>query len=577
MFDTLPQSALDSLDWKAEQLQPYLDDLLARPLTSENVEAWLEDWSALTKVVYEIYTRLSVATSVDTTDAAAEARMNAFLDNIYPALMLGMNALNQKLLTSGLKPAGFELPLRKIQVDAELFREENIPLSAEVNRLNIEFDKIIGAQTVTWNGEEKTLAQMQPLLQEPDRSVREKAWRLMIERSLHDRDTLNNLWVKYMALREQIAANADTPDFRAYMWKSMKRFDYTPQDAETFHRAIEEVVVPAAKRLYERQQTRLKLDTLRPWDVGGGPMGVKLDPQGREPIRPYETVEQLETTLETIFNRVDPALGGYYRTMVDEKLLDLDNRKGKAPGGYCTTFYQAQRPFIFMNAVGLHEDVQTLLHEGGHAFHAFESFALPYIQQQDVPMEFAEVASMSMELLAAPYLTKEQGGFYTPEDAARARAEHLENLIRFWPYMAVVDAFQHWVYTNHKAASDPANCDAKWAELWDRFIQGIDYSGDPLLATAKETGWHRKLHIFQNPFYYIEYGLAQLGAVQVWKNALSDQAKAVADYRKALALGGTTNLPGLFGAAGAKFGFDAPLMKEAVDLVERTLEELDPA
>jgi len=423
---------------------------------------------------------------------------------------------------------------------------------------------MIGAQSVTWDGQEITLAALSPVYQEQDRARREKAWRLSMTRMLQDREALNELWVQFMDLRGQIAANAGLPDYRAYAWKAMKRFDYTPEDSETFQKAIEEVVVPAAKRLYERRQSRLGVDSLRPWDLA-------VEPSGASALHPYETISELENTLTTIFDQVDPQLGGYYRTMKSENLLDLDNRKGKAPGGYCTTFPQAERPFIFMNAVGLHNDVQTLLHEGGHAFHAFESFSLPYIHQQDVPMEFAEVASMSMELIASPYLAKSAGGFYSEADAARARVEHLESMIRFWPYMAVVDAFQHWVYTNHQAASNPANCDAKWAELWDRFMQGIDYGG---LQAEKETGWHRKLHIFQIPFYYVEYGLAQLGAVQVWGNSLQDQAQAVRDYRKALALGGTATLPQLFSIAGAKFGFDSATVKRAVDLVERTIDEL---
>ena len=230
-----------------------------------------------------------------------------------------------------------------------------------------------------------------------------------------------------------------------------------------------------------------------------------------------------------------------------EKLLDLGNRKGKAPGGYCTQFQVAKRPFIFANAVGLHDDVQTLLHEAGHAFHAFEASHLPYYQQWDVSMEFAEVASMGMELLAAPYLPAQEDSFYSEPEAARARVEHLEGLILFWPYMAVVDAFQHWVYENHAAAADAKNCDAKWAELWRRFMPGVDWSG---LDNEMMTGWHRKLHIYHYPFYYVEYGLAQLGAVQVWRNALEDQSDAVAHYRAALSLGGTVPLPELYAAAG---------------------------
>jgi oligoendopeptidase F len=227
---------------------------------------------------------------------------------------------------------------------------------------------------------------------------------------------------------------------------------------------------------------------------------------------------------------------------------------------------------MFVNAVGTHNDVATTIHESGHAFHVFETAGIPYIQQLAVPMEFAEVASMGMELLASPYLTKETGGFYTQAEAARARIEHLEGMILFWPFMAVVDSFQQWVYENPKAGADPAACDKKWNELWDRFIPGVDWTG---LEQVKVTGWHRKLHIHQVPFYYVEYGLAQLGAVQIFGNAIQDQTKAVADYRKALSLGGMVTLPELFAAAGAKFGFDVPTVKKAVDLMEGVIRDLE--
>jgi oligoendopeptidase F len=258
--------------------------------------------------------------------------------------------------------------------------------------------------------------------------------------------------------------------------------------------------------------------------------------------------------------------------MVEENLLDLDTRAGKALGGYCSTLPLRRRPFIFMNVAGTHNDVQTLLHEAGHAFHVFATSELPLVWQIESPMEFAEVASMSMELLSAPYLTKDYGGFYTPGEAARARIEHLEGGLLFLPYMAVVDAFQHWVYTHADAAANPANCDAAWGELWDRFMPDVDFSG---FENERVSGWHRKLHIFHVPFYYVEYGMAQLGALQVWRNALNDQAGAVVSYREALALGGTKPLPGLFEAAGAEFRFDTEMLADLVELVEDTIEELE--
>jgi len=561
----LPDSALEFMDWTWPQIEPHYEELASRPLTADNVAEWLADWTRLSRLVSETYARHHVAITRDTTDQEAERRYHTFLDDIYPPVQEAEQALRQKFLDSGLAVPDFEVQTRNMRAQVELFREENLPLLTQERKLSAEYDKIAGAQTVEWEGEERTIQALQPVYQDQDRDRRERAWRLAAERQLADREALNDLWGKFLEVRQQLAANADCSDFREFRWRQMLRFDYTPEDCLSFHRAIEEVVVPAASRIYARRQERLGLESLRPWDL-------RVDPKSRPSLRPFESVEQLEGVAGDIFRRTDPQLGDYFDTLRGEGLLDLDNRKGKAPGGYCTTFHVEKRPFIFMNAVGLHQDVQTLLHEAGHAFHVFESGHLPYHQQWTVGMEFAEVASMAMELLAAPYLAAGQGGFYADPDAARARAEHLEDALRFWPYMAVVDAFQHWVYTHPESAADPAKCDEMWTGLWARFMPDVDWSG---LEEEMVTGWQRKLHIFKYPFYYVEYGLAQLGAVQVWRNALQNQAEAVARYRQALALGGTVPLPDLFAAAGAKLAFDADTLGEAGALIERTLAELD--
>lgn len=565
MFSSLPQTVSALLKWQWSEIEPYFHDLATRTLTAQNVHAWLADWSALDERLGEMYARLSLAKTQNTADKDAEQAYNAFLDNIFPKAEAARQKLREKLLASGLEPQGFELPLKKMRASAELFREQNLPLLTQEQKLVSQYEKIIGAQTVEWDGKEVTIAQLRPVYQNPDRATRERAWRLAMTRQLADRQAINELWREFLTLRRQIAANADKPDYRAYKWQQLHRFDYTPDDCRTFHRAIETAVVPAARRIYERRRKRLGVETLRPWDLD-------VDPLGRAPLKPFNTGDELKGIAASIFNRVDATLGGYFETMVRENLLDLENRKNKAPGAYCTNFPMSKRPFIFQNAVGLHSDLQTILHESGHAFHNFERYALPYVQQRQVGMEFAEVASMAMELLASPYLAKNQGGVYSDADAARARIEHLESEILFWPYMAVVDAFQHWVYENPDAAMDASNCDAEWARLWNRFMVGVDWSG---LEQEMMTGWHRKLHIHEVPFYYVEYGLAQLGAVQVWGNALHDQARAVADYRRALALGGTVSLPELYATAGARFAFDAKTLQRAVDLMEQVINELE--
>ncbi len=564
MFQKLPSDPKTIMAWNWSDFEPYFQELQGQALTSNSVNEWLADWARLSDIARELYSRLAVAVSVDTADKEAENRYKAFFDQIYPSLMEAEQRLKQKLLESGLEPEGFAIPLRNFRAEVDLFRVENLPVLAEEQKLTTEYDKILGAQMVMWDGEERTVEQMRPVYQEADRARREQAWRLVAERQLADRDAINQVWQRLLGLRLKVAEQAGRPDYRAYRWQQLLRFDYTPADARSFQNAIEEVVVPAASRIYERRRQRLGLDRLRPWDLD-------VDPLGLPPLRPFSDVETLKTGVLRIFQQVDPALAGYFETMITEDLLDLANRKNKAPGAYCTDYPVIGRPFIFANAVGLHDDVQTMLHESGHAFHVFESAPLSS-HFRNVPMEFAEVASMGMELLASPYLARDKGGFYTDAEAARARIEHLEGGILFWPYMAVVDAFQHWVYENPTAAGDPAQCDAAWADLWRRFMVGVDWSG---LEDVMATGWHRKLHIYTDPFYYIEYGLAQLGAVQVWANALRDQSAAVRRYRQALALGGKVTLPELFETAVARFAFDAGVLRQAVDLMEKTIQELE--
>jgi oligoendopeptidase F len=574
MFDTLPNSALDAIEWDKDKYAPYFEDLVAREVNSDSINQWLADWTQLSKLVEEVSVRIQVATAQNTADKEAEARFRGFMANIFPMAMTYDNQLNQKLLATNLEPEGMAIPLRNIRADAELFREENLPLMTEASNLDLEVDKITGSQTVEWEGAELTLQQLGRVFGDPDRAKREKVWRLMADRQLQDRAALNELWVKYMDIRGKLAENADMPDFRAYAWKGRKRFDYSTEDAMTFHRAIEDVVVPAAKRIFDRRRERLGVETLRPWDIGGGLEfhHPKVDPLGRDSLHPFTDFKAFEDTLQTVFNKVDPSLGAYFKTMRDQDSMDIENRNNKHGGAFCAPLSLSKRPFVFGNATGTDEDIRMMLHECGHAFHAFESFALPYFHQLSYPMEFAEVASMSMELLAAPYLLESEGGFYTPEEVAQSRVDHLEKIVTFWPFMAVMDAYQHWVYTHIDQAMDPDNCDDKWGELWDRFIPSIDYSG---IDDFRVTGWHRKMHIFQAPFYYIEYGLAELGAVQVWANALKDQAQAVKDYRKALALGGTASIPDLFSAAGVKFTFDSETLGEAIDLIERTIDSLE--
>lgn len=553
------------LQWHWQDFAPYYDALLAEELSTANLGDWMAAWTDVAAAADELFNRLYVATSVNTVDEAAEQSFKDFMENTYPSLMEKSQQLKEKLLASGLTPDGFEIPMRNMRAEAALFCKENIPLDVELNQLSVELDKILGAQTVQWEGEERTARQMEVVLRDKERAKRQAGWELSFNRQLADRQAINDNWVKMFSLRMQVAENAKKPSYREYVWEDYKRFDYTPDDCKRFHAAIEQVVVPAVNRISEKRKQALRIEKLRYFDLF-----VALDDY--PPLHPFSDAAELEEKAATVFSQVGAQFGEYFETMRREGLLDLANRKNKADGAYTTDYAMIKRPFIFGNAVGIHDDVQTLVHEGGHAFHAFETFHLLYIQQRWTPMEFNEVASMAMENLIMPYLTADKGGFYSERDAARAIISHLEDNLRFWPYMAMVDAFQHWAYENPTGGMDPAACDAQWAELEDRFRPHLDWSG---YEEIKKTGWHRKHHIHQVPFYYIEYGLAQLGAGQVWLNALQDQAAAVEMYHNALKLGGTATLPQLYQTAGVKLAFDPATLGKVVDTMEAKIAEME--
>ncbi|MFN2170065.1 MAG: M3 family oligoendopeptidase [Candidatus Promineifilaceae bacterium] len=567
-FNEFPQS-IDGLELQHwETYEPFYDDLLNRDLSNGNLLPWIDDWSQLSALIWEAGAAIYIKKSLNTADETAEQAFLDFVSDVQPKASVADQELKERFLATEPDPQNFPdlaLTIRNMQNQADLFREKNVPLETELAKLGNEYDKITGAMTADWEGEEKNLSQLEVFLLKRDREVRERAWRQVMDLWLGDREGLDQLYVEMLDLRRQMAANAGLPDYRAYAFRNYDRYDYTPEDCFTFHNAIEDVVVPLAGKIYEKRRRRLGLDSMRPWDV-------EVDSSGAPTLEPYTGQDELIQHTLNIFQEVDPALAHHYAAMADADLMDLDTRNGKALGGYCSTLPLRRRPFIFMNGAGTHDDVQTMLHEAGHAFHVFEASELPYVWQLDSPMEFAEVASMSMELLASPYLSADFGGFYTDSEAARARIEHLESVVLFLPYMAVVDAFQHWVYTNPDLAADPANCDAAWAELWDRFMPQIDYSG---LEDERVSGWHRKLHIFHVPFYYIEYGMAQIGALQVWRNSLNDQKGAVASYRNALSQGGTRSLPELFELAGAEFRFDTAMLSDLMALIETTVEELE--
>ena len=547
------------------QIAPLFNQLevrAAQAITVAELERWLIDWSELCAALDEEASRRYIAMTCHTDNADAEKSYLHFVENVEPQLKPRQFALEKTYVAhpqfSQLPKARYEVFNRDVKNHVELFRPENVALETEEAKLAQQYQKLIGAQTVTFRGEEKTLVQMGRYLEEPDRALRQEAWELVAKRRLVDVDQCEAFFAGLIELRTQIAKNAGFDNYRDYVHRQKCRFDYTPENCFQFHDAVEKEIMPAVREIQNERQRQLKLEKLRPWDLA-------VDPQNRPPLKPFMQVGEMVARTQKIFNSLDAELATGFQQMQDLKLLDLDNRKGKAPGGYQSTLSEARVPFIFMNAIGLQRDVETLLHEAGHAFHAQATRDEDLYAYRGAPIEFCEVASMAMELLGNEFLEE----FYSTAEANRARKTHLEGIIGFFPWMATVDAFQHWIYThaNHTRAERKA----AYLKLMDRFGGDVDFSG---FEEVRAHSWHRQLHIFIHPFYYVEYGIAQLGALQVWANSKADKAKALSDYKKSLALGGSRPLPELFAAAGCKFQFDAATIKPLIQLANSELKKL---
>jgi len=455
----------------------------------------------------------------------------------------------------------YEVFDRDTKVHVELFRPENVPLETEEAKLSQQYQKLSGSLTVQFRGEEKTLVQMGRFLEEPDRPLRQEAWESVANRRLQEREKFEESFDQLVKVRGKIAKNAGFENYRDYAFRKLGRFDYTPEDCVRFHEAVEKEFMPAVRELQAERRQKLGVEKLRPWDLS-------VDPLNRPPLRPFEQVEQMVSRTQKIFGRLDQELAQGFQRMQELKLLDLANRKGKAPGGYQSTLAEARVPFIFMNAVGLQRDVETILHEAGHAFHALATREEDLYPYRGAPIEFCEVASMSMELLGNQFLEE----FYATPEANRARRTHLEGILNIFPWIATVDAFQHWIYTH--PGHTRAERSAAWIELMDRFGGDVDWSGH---EAARANLWHRQLHIFIHAFYYIEYGIAQLGALQVWANSKRDQSGALNQYKQALQLGGSRPLPELFSAAGCRFDFSRQTIGPLVKLVRDELGQLNGA
>lgn len=558
----VPQT-LDLSDWS--QIEPLYQSLLDRAIQSPaELEAWLLDLSELSAVIDEYGARRYVDKSCHCDDKQIEAAYLHFVEQIEPKVKPPFFAAQKKLIESphrsGLKGKRYDVLIRQWQADVEIFREQNIPIETEVTKLVNEYDKIGSAMTVEFRGKEYTLQQMVKFLEEPDRATREESWRLATQRRLRDREAIETLFDQLFKFRQQIARNAGMPSFREFIWKSTKRFDYTPQDVRLFCDSIARTVVPLVDELDRRRAQDLKLPALRPWDQA-------VDPLNRPPLKPFapDDIESFVTKTHSIFERLSPQLAEDFALMRRRGNLDLGSRKGKQPGGYQCSLQEVREPFIFMNAAGLNGDLRVLLHEGGHAFHLLACRNEPLVFLRSAPMEFCEVASIAMEFFGTPHLDV----FYNPADHARSLRQHFEFTIRFLPWMAIIHSFQDWMYSNpsHSRAARTE----EWLRLLDRYHSKLDWTG---IEDVKQASWHRQLHIFNFPFYYVEYGIAQLGALQLWMKSLDDPQQALANYRAGLALGGTRSLPELFSGAGIVFDFSERTIAPLIQAVSEELSRL---
>jgi len=549
-------------DWGS--LEPYFQDLGQRPLeTREALEKWLLDMSELEAVVNEDSSWRQIKMTCDTENKSLEESFNYFYMEIQPRLQPYADRLNKKLVenphTRDLDQKEYFTYLRAVKTRIELFREANIPLYAEASVLAQQYGVISGKMTVEVDGREYTLQQASKFLESPDRAVREAVYRKVQERRLQDEEALDDLYSKLIGIRHQQALNAGFANYRDFKFEELGRFDYTKEDCFSFHDAVREYVVPLVNKINDKKKMKLGLETLRPWDVEAEPEGIK-------PLRPFTNSDDLLTKTIACFDRLNPFFGDCLRTMLKMGRFDLESRKGKAPGGYNCPLAETGAPFIFMNASGQMGDLTTMVHEGGHAIHSFLTHPLKLSAFKEYPMEIAEVASMSMELFTMDHWDL---FFENKNDLARARQHQLQRVITIFPWIATIDKFQHWIYENPR--HQPEERKRKWMEILGEFSShSVDWTG---LQEFREIGWQKQLHLFEVPFYYIEYGIAQLGALGLWMQYKRNKDKALQNYIQSLSLGGTRTLPELYSAAGLKFGFAKDQIKQLMDFVGEEMEK----
>ena len=551
---------LDGSSW--ESIEPFMNDLRDRKLSCSNcLETFIADRSSLSEVISEARARLYIDMTCHTDDEDIQKSWMQFVENVQPKLSEYSDILNRRLVEHQALdelPERFGILVKGIKTDIAIFREENIPLSTQATKLVTEYNEICGAQMVEFDGEQKTFAQMAIYFENTDRKIREDAWKAVSERRFEDNERVSEIYDELIQIRHKMATNAGFEGFQQYMFASMHRFDYSIEDCLEFHESIETVCQPLRHRTDGERMRDLGIDSLRPWDMG-------VDVKGRPPLQPFNDVQEMVDGCSRIFHNMSEELGNYFDQLDANDCLDLDSRKGKAPGGYQYYLQKSRLPFIFMNAAGTQRNIETMIHEAGHAFHSFYSGHLDLIHERDSPIEFAEVASMSMELLTHPHWEE----FYDNKDADRARRKHLEDIISFMPWMATIDAFQHWVYANPNHSREERA--EKWLELGERFGPKVNMTG---FEDIHKVSWQRQGHLFGVPFYYVEYGIAQLGALQMWKYHRRDTQDALDRYKAGLSLGYTRGLTELFQASGLELSFSESYVGELIGEIDEALAEL---
>tara|TARA_B100000212_G_scaffold243170_1_gene185406 strand:- start:1755 stop:3458 length:1704 start_codon:yes stop_codon:yes gene_type:complete len=561
------KNKFDATKW--ESLEPVATNLLDREINNiEDLESLFTDISDMSEHLSEAGARLYIGMTCDTENDSKQEAYMSFVEGIRPKMAEVSNKLDLKIANLSLSdslPKRYDLILKSMRNSIELFREENIPLMVKCTKLSTEYQRITGAMTVDFQGEEYTLPQMRKFLEVNDRQIRRDAWTAVRARRMMDSERISDIFDELVKTRHQIAVNAGFENYVQYAFRSMERFDYTPQDCRSFHSSVEEHCMPLIHSINEKRRKSLGYRNLRPWDINEK-SGDSPDVLGRDPLIPFNNVSELISQTSAVFHSLSGELGNMFDRLVEGDVLDLESRKGKAPGGYQYNLEKTGLPFIFMNASGQQADVETMIHEAGHAFHTMYCSDLGLIQERNYPIEFAEVASMSMELLTQPHWNEY---YEREEDCQRAKKMHLESTIGLLAWICRIDSFQHWIYQNPDHTRSQLS--EKWLELRVRFGPKSDWTD---FEEDEALFWQTQGHLFGAPFYYIEYGIAQLGALQLWIKQMSDPEQALKSYKQAMSLGNTERLPDLFAAADIQLKFDSDHMGYLISQVDSALNAL---